>query len=108
MGPSKGAPGRAGLVAQGYGGILRAIFEATKRIVRLGQSGTKRALQGLEEIIIGAKLLRVNDERPKTNIQGHVTVKVDLSKRIAVMAENVTKRARTVLEDIKITVNRIK
>lgn len=108
MGTSRGAAGRAGMVTQGYGGFFKKIVEAGVRLVRLGQSGTKRALRELEEVIIGAKLIRVNDERPKQNIQGHVTVKVDLSRRIAVMAEGFTRRVRAAWEDIKITVKRIR
>lgn len=108
MGPSRGAPGRTGLVVQGFGGIFTAVAEAAKRIIRLGQSGTKRALQGLEEIIIGAKLLRVNDKKPSTPIQGHITVRVDMSRRIAVMAEGVSKRVRSAWEDVKISVKRVR
>jgi len=108
MGPSRGVPGRTGLVVQGFGGIFRAVVETAKRVIRLGQSGTKRALQGLEEIIIGAKLLRVNDQKPSAPIQGHVTVRVDMSRRIAVMAEGVSRRARAAWEDVKISVKRVK
>lgn len=108
MGPSRGVPGRTGLIVQGFGGVFRAAIEAAKRVIRLGQSGTKRALQGLEEIIIGAKLLRVNDQKPANPVQGHITVRVDMSRRIAVMAEGVSKRARAAWEDVKISVKRVK
>lgn len=96
------------MITQGYGGIFRAVAEAAKRIIRIGQSGTRRALQGLEEIIIGARLLRVNDEKPTNPIQGHITVKVDPTRRIAVMAEGISKRARAAWEDVKISVKRVK
>lgn len=108
MGTSRGVVGRSGMVTQGSGGFFRRVVEVGARLIRLGQSGTKRALRELEEVIIGVKLLRVNDEKPKTTIQGHVTVKVDLSRRIAVMAEGVSKRVRSAWEDIKITVKRIR
>lgn len=100
------------MVVHGGGGFFRQVIEATKdiarRAIRLGQSGTKRALQGLEEIIIGAKLLRVNDKKPTTPVQGHITVRVDMSRRMAVMAEGVSKRARAAWEDVKISVKRVK
>jgi hypothetical protein len=98
-------PGRTGMIVMGFG---RTFIKAVKRIVRLGQSGTKRALRELEEVIIGAKLIRVNDERPKDPIQGHVTVRVDLSQRISVAAQGVSKRARSAWEDIKLSVKRIR
>lgn len=108
MGTSRGASGRAGLITQGYGGFFKKVAEAGIRLIRAGQSGTKRALRELEEIIVGAKLLSVNDEKPKDQIQGHVTVKIDRARRIAVMAEGVSKRVRAAWEDIKITVKRIR
>lgn len=105
---TRGFGRRQQIVTQGYGGILAEIKAAVTRFITLGQSGAKRAIRELEEIIIGAKLLRVNDEKPKQQIQGHVTVKVDLTRRIAVMAEGVSKRVRAAWEDIKITVKRIR
>lgn len=96
------------MVVQGGGGFFRQVVEAAKRIIRLGQSGTKRALQGLEEIVIGAKLLRVNDKKPTTPVQGHITVRMDMSRRIAVVAEGVSRRARAAWEDVKISVKRVR
>ena len=109
MGPTRGGvPGRASMVVQGYGGFFQAVAKAAVRLVRIGQSGTKRALRELEDVLIGAKLIRVNDEKPKTPVQGFVRVKVDMTRHIAVMAEGFTKRVRAAWEDIKITVKRIR
>ena len=108
MGTSRGKAGVAGMVTQGYGGFFRAVQEGVRKAIRLGQSGTKRALRELEEIVIGARLIRVNDEKPSKPVQGFVRVKIDLTRRIAVVAESVTSRVRQAWEDIKITVKRIR
>ena len=108
MGTSTGTYGRAGMVSQGMGGLFQFVAKQVTRIIKAGQSGTKRALRDLEEIIVGAKLVRVNDDRPKQVIQGHITVKVNVARHIAVMAEGVSKRVRAAWEDVKITVKRIR
>jgi hypothetical protein len=108
MGASRGKAGVAGLVTQGYGGFFRIVKDGLRKAARLGQSGAKRAIKELEEVFIAVKLVRVNDEKPKDPIQGSITVKVDLSRKIAVVAEGISKRIRSAWEDIKITVKRIR
>ena len=108
MGTSRGKAGVAGMVTQGYGGFFRMAVEFAKKAFKAGQSGAKRAIRELEEVIISARLIRVNDEKPKQLVQGSVTVKLDATRKIAVVAEGLTKRVRAAWEDIKITVKRIR
>ena len=109
MGVSRGVPGRAGLVTQGYGGVFRFIKEQAVRLIRIGQSGTKRALQDLQEVIVWAKLIRVNDEAPRFLLQGSVKVQVSKVSQVAVkVLERASVRVRKAWEDIKITVKRIR
>lgn len=108
MGRSRGALGRVGMVTLGHGGIFKALSAAAVRTVKLGQSGAKRVLRELEEVIISARLIRVNDVPPSEPIQGFVKVRIDLSKRISVAAQSISRRARKAWEDIKITIKRIK
>lgn len=107
MGPSRGVPGRAGMVTQGYGGFFRGLIKAATRVMKAGQSGTKRALQALEEVIVGAKLIRVNGEKPDVQLQGHITVKVDMTRKISVMAEGLARKAGSAVDGIKIAIKRI-
>lgn len=107
MGTSRGRPGRAGLVTQGYGGFR--IVEEFKRIVRVGQSGAKRALRELEEIVVWAKLIRINDEPPLVKIEGFIRVRVNSAVRYAIgLTEHLSTRVRKAWEDIKITIRRLK
>lgn len=109
MGTSRGVPGRAGLVTQGMGGIFRFVVQQAERVIRYGRSSAHRAVQGLEEIIVWAKLVKVNDERPPQKVEGFVRVGIDRARHIAVnLIGSITSRARGVWEDIKITINRIK
>jgi hypothetical protein len=110
MGPTRGGvPGRASMVVMGYGGFFRAIKEQAIRIYRAGQSGTKRALQELQEVIVWAKLIRINDEKPSVMIQGSIKVKISNASQIAVkVLERASVRVRSAWEDLKITVKRIK
>jgi len=109
MGTSRGKAGRAGLVTQGYGGPLQAVLQEIRRFVKIGASGAKRALKEFDEIIVWAKLIRVNDEPPKTKVEGFIRVKINLATHYAInLVEHVSTRARKAWEDIKITISRIK
>lgn len=110
MGKSTGSSGRAGLITQGFGGFFVIVEKASRllRRHRLGQSGTKRALNELDDIIVWAKLIRVNDETPKAQVQGTLKVKVNFSRKIAVIAEGFSSRVKKVWEDVRISVKRIK
>ena len=110
MGPTRGGvPGRASMVVQGYGGFFRAIKEQAIRMIKAGQSGTKRRLQELQDVLVWAKLIRVNDEAPRRVIQGSIVVKVSSASQIAIrVVERATVRVRKAIEDLKITVKRIR
>lgn len=104
-----GVPGRASMVVQGYGGFFRAIKEQAIRLIRAGQSGTKRALQDLQEVIVWAKLIRINEKKPSILVQGSIKVKISSVSQMAVkVVERARVRVRSALEDLKITVKRIK
>ena len=109
MGTSPGPPGRASMVASGMGGIFVAAAQAIKRVVRVGQSGTKRALRELEEVVVWAKMIRVNDEAPGKNVQGFVKVMMRDAKDYTVAATKEFKaRTKNVLETLKIKVDILK
>lgn len=109
MGTSRGKVSRAGLVTQGYGGIFRAALEEIRRIVRVGQSGAKRAVRELEEVIVWAKLVRVNDEAPAKNIEGFVRAHIKrTSTHVVSLIEHVSTRVRKVWEDVRISIKRLK
>ena len=109
MGTSRGVAGRAGLITQGYGGIFKAIKEVAVRAIKTGQSGAKRALQELEEIIVYARLIRINDSMPEKRLQGYVVVKIDKALNFTVsMASSISAHIRNVWQDFRITVKRIK
>jgi hypothetical protein len=92
LGASRGKPGRAGLITQGYGGpIFTAILESARVTVLHGRSATKRVI---EEIVITAKLVRVNGIRPKENVQGSVRVLLEAFK----------KSAKIIISEVKATV----
>ena len=106
---SGGVPGRASLVSQGLGGFFQNIKRQAIRIIRAGQSGTKRALQEIQEVMVWAKLIRINDEKPTIPIQGSIKVRMSKTSQIAaVLISKATVRVREAWEDLKITVKRIK
>ena len=93
----------------GYGGVYQQVKEQVGRIVKAGQSGTKRALQEIQEVIVWAKLIRVNDVPPTKNIQGFIRVKINAASHYAVRtAKYVSSRVRSTIDDIKITIKRIR
>lgn len=111
MGVSRGAAGRAGLVTQGYTGVVpKSIVDAlTLRPIVVGQSGAKRRIDQLDEVIIWAKLIEVNSKAaPPPDIKGGIRVKVDKPRGIAVLAEHISSRTRDAWEFIKVSVGRLK
>lgn len=112
MGPTRGTPGvpgRASMITMGYGGFFREVARQAVRIIRAGQSGTKRALQEIQEVMVWAKLIRINDKKPTIPIQGSIKVRISRTSQIAaVLVSRAKVRVREAWEDLKITVKRIK
>ena len=111
MGATRGGvPGRQGLVVQGYTGTVPGFIPTTLlRQINLGQSGYKRRLAELDEIIIWAKLIEMNGSPPPKTVKGWIRVRVRKQTAYAsVMAEAVGKRVRSALDYIKVTVQRLK
>lgn len=104
MGAPRGS-GRASLVASGFGG-LRKYFEAVKR--KLGD-GVDYVRNNIDHIIVWAKLVNVNEEKPKHMVQGHTYVKTNKDRRISVKAVGgFSSNIRRTWENIKIIFHRIK
>lgn len=97
----------------GYGGILQQIKDQVKdqanRLIKIGQSGTKRALQELQEVIIWTKLIRINDVAPEKNIQGFIRIKLSSSvQQVVAAAKFISAKSKKTIDDIKITLKRIR
>lgn len=111
FGSKRLAANQAGPVSQGFGGPPSFVVAAIERPLRLrlGQSGTKRRLEQLDEVIVWAKLVELNGKEPSKPIKGWVRAKVDPSRGYAsVMAEHIASRARAAWEVIRVSVSRLK
>lgn len=102
----------AGPIVQGFGGppsfVVAALADRPLRL-RLGQSGTKRRLEQLDEVIIWAKLIEINGRPAPVNVKGWIRVKLDKGRTYAsVMVEHIASRARAAWEVIRVTVQRWK
>lgn len=112
MGTSRGAPGRAGMVTQGYGGppsfVVKAL-ETPRRVVKGGSGyGRRDELDELNVVILWAKLIEINSRPPEKKIEGKVIVKIDKSSGVAIIAERLIAQVYKAWNDIKITVKRLK
>lgn len=97
------------MVTQGYGGFVPRALVQSLMSVTVGQSGAKRRLDQLQEVIIWAKLIEVNGKAaPPPDVKGWVKVKVDKPRGMAVMAEHISSRTREAWEFIKVNVRRLK
>lgn len=97
--------GHQGFITGGFG---PKFVEEAKRLLRVGQSGTKRALREMQETVVWVKLIRINDSPVVKTIQGAVKVRLDPAARVAVArAERLSARVKSVFERIKITVKRV-
>jgi len=104
-GLGKNPPGVQGMITMGYG---RRLIEEVVRIIRKGQSGTKRALRELQEVVVWARLVSVNDRKPDNTVQGFVRVRINAAARNAVTAAQfVSSRIRNIFEDIKVRIKRV-
>lgn len=93
------------LVASGGGGFRKFI----EFIKQKAGDGAKYVKDGIEEVIVWAQLIRINEKRPEQNIQGYVKIGIDKAKRIAVsLVGSISAKARNIFNDIKITISRIK
>lgn len=111
FGPKRSVVNTSGPITQGYGPLAPAfVTEAFRRPgLRLGQSGTKRRLQELDEVIVWAKLVEVNRRPPPVDVSGWIKVEVNKdSGYAAVVAEHVSTRVRAAWETIKVSVSRLK
>jgi hypothetical protein len=111
MGATRGGvAGRQGLIVQGYTGLAPAfVTETLLRQINLGQSGAKRRLAELDEIIVWAKMIEANGKPPERTIKGWIRVRVQKNQGYAaVMAEAVGTRVKSALDYIKVTVSRLK
>lgn len=108
MGTSRGLPGRAGMVTQGYGGVPEFIPEAIESAIRVGRRGGSRYLEELNEITVWARLLEINGKYVKRDIEGFV--KVDKSQTTTkVISEGLfSRRIRSANEKIKIFIKKLK
>lgn len=96
------------MVAQGFS-IMSFVSDAILRFIELGQSSAKRALKEIQEVVVWAKLVKINDETLPMSIQGSVKVKLTDASQLAVRAvRKVSVKVRSIYDDIKISVNRIK
>lgn len=93
------------LIASGGGGFRKFI----EFIKQKAGDGAKYVKDGLEEVIVWAKLIRVNENRPAQHVEGYVRIGIDKAKRIAVsLVGSLSAKARNIFNDIKITISRIK
>lgn len=102
---TRGLGRRQNLVRQGF---IRGFFEELgAQLINLGQSSAKRLQQQLDEIIVWAKLVGVNDKRPPpVKVEGFIRVKVQNSQ-VRTIVKHVSSRVMKAWELIKITVTRI-
>lgn len=106
MGPSRGSAGRAGLVTQGYGGIIGAIVGAVSAVIR----GGSRALRRLPEIIylVRARLVGINDREPVRPLTGTDHSIVDPNEpRVRVNADLEATAINTSQQEILIAASRL-
>ena len=104
MGAPRGT-GRASLVVHGGGGFRRLI----EFVKRKAGDGAKFIKDNIDEVIVWAKMIRINEEKPKVLIQGIDRAQFVKNKKVSVKAIQFLKnRARAAWEDIKISIRRVK
>lgn len=82
--------------------------EVLTRFITLGKSSTKKAIDGIQEVIVWAKLIRLNDKPPPQQVQGQIVVNLSETVTHAKIIDKVKVKSKSLWEDVKITVKRLK
>lgn len=106
LGTSRGLPGRAGLVTQGFGGIPPVIVQALESRVARAKGGSSK-IEEVRLITIWAKLIELNNHRPIVSVEGHVTVSVP-DNDIKILLERIKTSVNAAWSRIKVTVQRVR
>lgn len=103
FGPARdGVGNRAGPVTRGYGGrFIQQIVEIVQRRILRGPSGQRH--EDLDEIVISAKMVELNNAPPPKKIEGWIRVRVS-GRYVRSLVEHITSRVKQVL----VNVSRIK
>lgn len=102
MGTSRGIAGRAGLITQGYGGPPPEVIVKALERVRINGKTHK----DIDELVVWAKLLEVNNKATSKNIEGSVKINADDIVQPRVEAKKLTQRVVT--DVIKVFIKRLK
>lgn len=111
MGSSGSEFDSPGLATQGFGNnsTLAFVLEEIQQIIRIGGSSVKRAVEEIQEIVVFAKLIRVNNDVNPVKIEGFIQVKINAISYYAItLAEHISTRVRKAWEDVKISIHRLK
>lgn len=102
FGPARdGVGNRAGPVTRGYGGrFIKQIVELVVRRIH-GRSGRK-SHEDVNELVVYAKLIEVNDHEPKRKIEGWVKVNVS-GEYVRSLVEHITSKVK----DVWVSVTRV-
>jgi hypothetical protein len=95
----------AAVIRQGYLGFVK---ESIIQLIQVGQSGKKRAEQNLKEIIIGARLIKINNQPTPIKIEGFARIKLSESTlRVISNIEFLTSQVKKTWDKVKISVKRL-
>ena len=109
FGRSRGLTGRAGLIAQGYGGFFKKIAEVARDLFDYGRAGYRHTVEELGEIFINVRLILINDRPPREKIEGklHATYRRAAGAAVT-MTEHVSSKIKRALSDVSIFVKRVR
>jgi len=105
FGPIRTVPNNSGPITMGYGPVPPAfVVSAFQSAIRHGgQSGFKRRMQELDEVIVWAKLIQINNNSSPPNIKGFVRIPVPRTQaKTSVTVEHVASLIRSSPEIINV------
>ena len=98
------------LVTRGFiPGFIQEVIEISKQVIRYGGSAARKVYDRLEEIVVFAKLTKVNNKEQDGTIKGWVRITYNRSRQIVVNAMKTTYAAiKSNISEIVISIKRIK
>lgn len=97
------------LITRGFGGIFQAIVNGFRRIIFGGGAERRRKeYEERQEVIVGARLLKINDQEPVQVTEGIVRASANQKNTFKILSEHISSRVKSAWDNLFIDAKLVK